>query len=187
MPHRFDLASAKTRSTILVVDDDLDLLDLMREELSQHFTEVITAQDGPSALTILKKSNIDCILTDYRMPDMNGLELIKILAEKYPKIPVLLITGNGQNPEVLKAVDEGCFDFIEKPFHFGALVNRIRNSLLLPLLEELVQAMAASEFPEKEPVHFVNMTPKDRYNLLRGYQGLILTRLLNKGRSKVAS
>lgn len=186
MPHRF-INDRKTNATILIVDDDIDLLDVMHEEISLHFTEVLVAKSAKMALEFLETHPVNCVLTDYRMPGMSGLELIEILQRDYPKIPVLLVTGNGQNPEVLAGVANGCFDFVEKPFQFSVLINRIQNSLLLPLLEDLINSVFASEFPAKTMHDFVHLSSKNKFDIIQGLHGLISTRLLSKDLSRKIS
>ncbi|WP_296595374.1 response regulator FixJ [Phenylobacterium sp.] len=84
---------------------------------AQEFLDVVDTLDG------------GCIVTDVRMPDMNGLELVKRLRERGVQIPVIMITGHGDVPMAVEAMRAGVIDFIEKPFEDETLIKSIRMAL----------------------------------------------------------
>lgn len=173
-------------SSILVVDDDHALLEMLSDQLHDHFKSVITTDRATKALDILKKHHIDCIITDYIMPEMNGLEFIAKLQVQFPDIPVLLLTGNGANPEVLKAIESGLFDYLDKPFKAPVLVNRIKNALLLPRLQSLLLDIVKADFPDVTVNKFLSASVEERLKLIAGLEAIIRTRLITKSQKKLA-
>lgn len=175
-----------TESNILIVDDEVELLKTLKYEVDEHFSAVFIAESGKEALEIVSKNRIDCIVTDYKMANMNGLELIKQLRIQYPAIPAILITAVGYDSNLTQAIKDGIFDFLEKPFPISVLVNRMRNALLLPRLENLVLDVIHAEFPDIKTTHLQTVPAAERLKLLSGLEAMVRTRLLAK-KGKVAA
>ncbi len=173
-------------ATILVVDDDRELLEVIREELSEFFFEVVAVNSGRSALEYMKTHRVDCVVTDYRMPEMNGLELIRALGLSYPSLPIILVTGNGSDEEVVRALSEGLFDYLDKPFKSPVLVNRIRNALLLPRLESLMLDLLKSELSPEMSRHYREASPSEKLKMFSAMEALVRTRILAKERKKAS-
>ena len=169
----------------MVVDDDVDVLEMISESLAPYFNQVVSESKPHEALKKLKEMNIDCVISDYIMPAMNGLELIKAIRLEKPSLPVILLTGNGDNPEVLEAVADGSFDFLEKPYRFEVLLNRVRNALATPRLENLVIQMAKAEFPGLNVDFILKESSTKRIQSLMALEGVILTRLMAKQKRAV--
>lgn len=93
------------------------------------FDNIFEADDGPAALSILKKFTVDLIITDWNMPQMSGLELLqKIRAHpKHQHIPVLMITAEGQEEYILAAVKAGADNYVVKPFRAETLRKQIET------------------------------------------------------------
>lgn len=139
--------------TILLVDDEAELLDVLAEQLSSRFSEVIPHSSGAKALDELKTRDIDMIVTDFRMPGLNGLALLAEARKLKPWMPVLILTGNDHEPDLLKALPTGGFDFQEKPFRFEVLVNRIQNGLRIGRLNKIAwSALKAKDPSEAERI-----------------------------------
>jgi DNA-binding response OmpR family regulator len=116
---------------VLIVDDDRDLLISLSEGLEVHAERfrVVTAGDGLAALDTLKEHPIDLVVTDLRMPRMDGLTLLMNIMDNYPEIPVIITTGYS-TPQMKKTVMEGgAAEFIEKPFMIEDLARRIISVL----------------------------------------------------------
>lgn len=111
--------------TVFIIDDDQDI----RSSLSRALTKRGYAVEAfPSAKVFLDAFTSDysgCLILDYGMPDMNGLELQEVLVERGIALPVIFITGHGGVPESVKAIKQGAIDFIEKPFRTDMLIERI--------------------------------------------------------------
>ena len=104
--------------TILVVDDDEDILDLIERHLSNRGYEVLTAYDGEQAISLLDKLMFDLVITDLKMPKLDGMEVLKKAKEKDPNIEVVILTGHGTMDSVVEALrDGGAFDYLQKPLH----------------------------------------------------------------------
>ncbi len=104
--------------TILVVDDDEDILDLIDRHLSNRGYEVLTAYDGEQAISLLEKLRFDLVITDLKMPKFDGMEVLRRAKERDPNIEVVILTGHGTMDNVVEALrDGGAFDYLQKPLH----------------------------------------------------------------------
>lgn len=160
-------------STILLVDDEREILELTRDSIQDHFSEVILAENGEDACEILKAKEIDLIVTDYVMPKMDGLELITFVKDNYPLIPVIMLTANGNNPEILHALKNGAFDIIDKPFKPQVLINRIQNGLLVPELMKIVWSLMSEEFELLKLEEFLKNPPKDQHKVIYAFASIL--------------
>ena len=116
--------------TFLIVDDQDLIIQLLRGILrSNGYRKLSTANSGKAALTILKKTNIDFVITDWEMPKMSGVELlIKIRSDsKYHNMPVLMVTGEMSEDKVIYAVEEGVDGYQQKPFTEERIMDAIRS------------------------------------------------------------
>ncbi|MEE8395794.1 MAG: fused response regulator/phosphatase [bacterium] len=127
------------RSSLLVVDDDPDILRIVKFFLSKQQYEVFDAADGAEALEVLESHpEIELILSDVMMPRVNGLDLLKAVRAnaKFAEIPVILISAEGETSQKVAGLNLGADDFITKPFNFDELMARVRNHLRLRLLQK---------------------------------------------------
>ena len=129
---------------VLVVDDDPDILRIVRFFLSKQNYEVFTAEDGEHAFHVLEENpHIELVLSDLMMPRLNGLELVKKLRNdpRFNELPFILISAEGETSQKVAGLNLGADDFITKPFNFDELMARVRNHLRLRRLQkELVFA-----------------------------------------------
>jgi DNA-binding NtrC family response regulator len=107
--------------TILVVDDEPDLLEVMRRVLGRVAGRVLTAANGREALTILAQAQVDAVLADIAMPIVNGLALLADMRASGSEIPVVFLSGLEDRSYVLAALRLDAFDFLEKPYAFDEL------------------------------------------------------------------
>jgi len=110
------MKSRKNAITILIVDDDKHILNIFSQMIRLRGYEPLTAQNGKQALDILSKKNVNVVITDVRMPEMNGMELLTIIKKKYPDTDVIVITGYASTDDAVKAMKCGASDYILKPF-----------------------------------------------------------------------
>ena len=115
-------------ATILLIDDEASIRRTLKEILEFEKYQVLEAPDGFSAIDIFKKSAIDIVLLDIKMPKMDGLEVLDFLQEINPEVPVIMISGHGNIDTAVEAVKKGAFDYISKPPDLNRLLITLRNA-----------------------------------------------------------
>lgn len=113
--------------TVLVVDDDEDLLKLMSIRLGREGFAVVTATSGAAALKRLANLQPAAVVTDLRMEGLDGLELLSEIDARYPVLPVIMMTAHGTIPDAVKATHQGAYAFLTKPIDAGELVACLRQ------------------------------------------------------------
>ncbi|RMF89342.1 MAG: sigma-54-dependent Fis family transcriptional regulator [Nitrospinota bacterium] len=116
-------------ATILVVDDDPEMTTVLQEILSEEGWEVETAGDGEEALAKLRQQEYELLLTDLRMPGMDGMTLMEQARLLYPDIQVIVITAFGSIDSAIEAMKQGAYDYITKPFHLDEMLLTIHKAL----------------------------------------------------------
>jgi two-component system response regulator PilR (NtrC family) len=119
------------RPTVLIVDDEPDLLELVSLTLSRMSLDTRTASDIGSAQKVLKTSPIDLCLTDMRLPDGDGLDLVGWIQDNRPHVPVAVITAHGNVESAVRALKLGAFDFVSKPLDLGVLRKLVGSAIRL--------------------------------------------------------
>jgi DNA-binding response OmpR family regulator len=114
---------------ILIIDDEASLCQTMARILQRAGYEVTTAMGGKEALALISEHSFDLVYSDIRMPDMNGLELLKIIHAKFPDLPVILFTARPDLNSAMEAVRSGATDYLLKPLKPQALIDRT-NSIM---------------------------------------------------------
>ena len=110
------IAMLPEHKQILVVDDEPNLRRVLSAQLERDGYEVHTAEDGEQALGILKDHHIDLVITDLRMPKMDGMELLRRAQKLDAELPVVMITAHGTVDNAVEALKTGAFDYLTKPF-----------------------------------------------------------------------
>jgi two-component system KDP operon response regulator KdpE len=110
---------------ILVVDDESQITRVLRTSLSSHGYDIRVANDGETALEIMKDWSPDLVITDLAMPNMDGLELCRRLRAK-SQIPIIVLSVRGEERMKVQALDAGADDYITKPFGMEELLARVR-------------------------------------------------------------
>ena len=115
---------------ILVVDDFITMRRIIKGSLKKiGFNNVIEAEDGSMALTEMKKEKVDLVISDWNMPHMTGIELLKAIRkdEHLKDVPFIMVTAEGQRENVLNAVHEGVNNYVIKPFTPEILAEKIKK------------------------------------------------------------
>ena len=119
----------KTDARILIADDDDSLRRVLEFQLQDAGYVVITAENGSQALDIYSDGGIDCLITDWRMPQMSGAELLRRVTAINSETPVIVITAFGDVETAVEAMRGGAFDFITKPFNRDAILLTVEKAL----------------------------------------------------------
>jgi len=121
---------ADPKMNILVVDDFSTMRRIIKNVLKQlGYVNILEADDGRTALEVMKKEKIDFVISDWNMPQMSGLELLKAIrtSEEWRDLPFLMITAEGQKEHVIEAVKHRVSDYIVKPFTPETLMEKINK------------------------------------------------------------
>jgi DNA-binding NtrC family response regulator len=114
---------------ILIVDDELNMRLVLKALLTKEGYEVFAAEDGLAALSLLRTEDIDTVVTDLKMPKLDGMGLLDRIAKEYPSLPVIIITAYGTINTAVDALKKGAFDYITKPFDQDDLRNVIQKAI----------------------------------------------------------
>ncbi len=106
---------------ILFVDDDSAIRSIVGKYLSKEGYKVSLAESGVEALKLLKDNNFDIVFTDFKMPGINGIELLARIKEYRPEIEVIIVTGHGTLESAIEAMKTGSYDYLQKPFKLDLL------------------------------------------------------------------
>ena len=119
------------KDRVLIVDDEPDIRELLEITLGRMSLATSSAEDLASARYLLSTEEFSLCLTDMKLPDGNGLELVEYIQQDYNQIPVAVITAHGTTETAIKALKSGAFDFISKPVDLQKLRNLVTSALRL--------------------------------------------------------
>jgi two-component system nitrogen regulation response regulator NtrX len=116
-------------ANILVIDDEKSIRKALLEILITEGYQVEEAVDGKEGYNLIKAKNYDCVLSDIKMPKLDGIELLDKLHSEGIEIPMIMISGHGSTDTAVEAVKKGAFDYISKPPDLNRLLITVRNAL----------------------------------------------------------
>jgi len=120
----------RTARTILLVDDDEELRESLKDQLALHDEfDIQTAATAGQGIELARKERLDLIILDVGLPDMDGREACKVMRKGGFKSPIIMLTGNAADSDVVLGLDAGANDYVTKPFKFAVLLARIRAQL----------------------------------------------------------
>jgi YesN/AraC family two-component response regulator len=116
---------------ILLVDDDPALLQALPQTLRLRMShvEVHTAGGATQALALLEQQDYDLVISDIKMPGMDGFDVLAFMSREYPEVPVILITGHGEHDLAIQALRGGAYDYLQKPIDRDELVAAVSRAL----------------------------------------------------------
>jgi two-component system KDP operon response regulator KdpE len=172
-------------ATILIVDDEPPIRRLLRTSLASQGFQVIEASDGGGALAEIERSRPDLVILDLGLPDIGGLEMIRILRGSGNAMPILVLSSRADEKGKVEALDLGADDYVTKPFGTAELFARIRAALRHRLQQQGEPPLFRSGDLEVDLVRRivrvrgeeVKLTPKE-YDILRmlvAHAGKVLT------------
>lgn len=135
------------KNQILIVDDEPDIREVLELTLGRMNLETRSAANVEEARHLLEQFRFDLCLTDMRLPDGNGIGLVKHIQESYPNMPVAVITAFGNMETAIAALKAGAFDFVSKPLDLNDLRNIVRSALKVPRPAGSVAAAANETSP----------------------------------------
>jgi len=101
---------------VLVADDEDNLRRVLKAQLQHDGYEVHCVPDGEAVLQAMEEHHIDVLITDLRMPKLDGMQVLKSVSERFPYVPVIMITAHGTVDTAVEALKLGAFDYVTKPF-----------------------------------------------------------------------
>ena len=113
---------------VLLVDDESQFVEALAERLQLRGFEALVANDGPAALDLIEKDRLQLVVLDLRMPEMDGLEVLRRIKEKWPKTQVIVATGHGDEEDRRKCLELGAFAFLSKPVNIKELSGLLREA-----------------------------------------------------------
>lgn len=117
------------KSTILVVDDDQDILKLISMRLNAAGYDTIAASNGEQAMAAISLKRPDLIVSDLRMPAMDGMALLNAVHQLHPTLPMIILTAHGSIPDAVHATQHGAYSFLTKPFDSQELMQLVASAL----------------------------------------------------------
>ena len=123
-----EVNAVKTKS-ILIVDDEEGIRESLEKVLSKAGYQTMTASTGNEAFALLSERHVDIVLTDLKMPDGDGLDLLKLIKKKSPDLEVILLTGFGTIETAVEAMKEGAYDFITKPPKKALILSTVERAI----------------------------------------------------------
>ncbi len=119
--------------SILIVEDDVSLSEALKDTLDMVGHRTFVAENGSTAMKILENENIDLVVSDVQMKQMDGIQLLQKISNKYPDKPVVLMTAYGTVQQAVLAIQTGAVDYLVKPFEPEVLVTKVSQFLPEPV------------------------------------------------------
>ena len=145
---------------ILVIDDDMDICHLLKRFLSKNNYEVMTAHNGETGLKLLEEHQPDLVLTDFRLGDMDGSEVITAIKSRMPHVPILVITGYSDIRIAINVMKLGALDYITKPLLPQEILMTIQRAIVVSSFAPRDTTTAPSVEDDKEQADVGEALPK---------------------------
>src|SRR5271169_6845873 len=123
-----NVRSINDKEIIAIVDDDESIRKALLRTLVGAGMEVLSFSSAQDLLTAVEIERVSCVVSDLRMPGIDGLRLQTALAERMPHVAVVFVTGHGDIPSTVQAMKSGAVDFLEKPFRRAVLLDAIARA-----------------------------------------------------------
>ena len=115
---------------ILIIDDEPEICRMVTEFLFDAGYASSYALNGPDGLAMIKKDPPSLVLLDISMPGMDGIEVMRLIREQSPSLPVVILTGHGDTETVKKIIELGASEYLTKPIHLETLLNQFVRDLI---------------------------------------------------------
>lgn len=121
--------STKEETSIVIVDDEPEILNILQSIFSNYFKNIYTANNGKSGLDLIVEKKPDIVLTDIRMPELSGVDMVVKMRSAGINTPVVMISSSKDREHLLKAIKLGVHDFVDKPFKRADVENAVHRVL----------------------------------------------------------
>jgi two-component system, NtrC family, response regulator len=169
--------------TILIVDDEKNYTLILAAILEDEGFETLTANSGPEALAILSESDVDLVLTDMKMPSMDGIDLLELVKKEDADLPVIMMTAHGTVEKAVEAMQKGAYNYILKPFDNEQLVLYVSKAVsMYRVVKENRQLRSAVE--SRYSFHNIigkSKAMQDVFQMIRKVAPAVATVLLEGG------
>lgn len=145
---------------ILVADDERNIRDLLLVTLIDEGYDVIEVDDGQKAVTEVKNGDYDCVLLDIRMPVLDGMEAFAKIRDMKPNLPVIFLTAYGSSDLAIKAMKNGAYDYLTKPFDIEELKIKVKKAIELKELTENAPKLVNNKFLDYTKEEIIGDSPK---------------------------
>lgn len=153
--------AGENKGNILVVDDEPQITRVLKTTLSSQGYGTRAASDGDEAVQLMKDWSPDLIITDLRMPNMDGLELCRQVRQK-SRVPIIVLSVKGEEKTKVAALDAGADDYVMKPFSINELLARVRANLRRVATEQLPEAQSIEKGDFRIDLQTRSILVKDR-------------------------
>jgi len=137
------------KKQVLIVDDEPNLRKILQAQLQRDGYDVMTAEDGAQGLSLLRENHIDLVITDLKMPKIDGMTLLREALKENPDLPIVMITAHGTVETAVEALKTGAFDYLTKPFdkdEVRQIVGKALRTKQLSDEEATRQAVSGARF-----------------------------------------
>jgi len=162
------------KKTVLIVDDDKITRNLLENELKRNFFKTFQATCGREALEIFNKQDIDIMVLDIKLPDMDGLEILKRIKEKKQDCEAIVITGFGTQEIAVQSLRRGAIDYIEKPIKIDEFSTALGRALEKITLKENISyknTLLVIDDEEEIVIRLKNILEKENYEVFTAFNG----------------
>ncbi|TKJ40706.1 DNA-binding response regulator [candidate division LCP-89 bacterium B3_LCP] len=158
---------------LLIADDDPEVLTLLSDIFDGNGYQATSVRWGNAAYKTLRAEQVDLLLTDLKMPDLDGFKLLELMQKEQPELPVLVITGSKSTQDAVRAIKQGAIDYVEKPFNVDNLLVTVQNALEVGRLRKESRLLAEEL---AKPYRFENIVGEDErmlgiYDLVQDVAG----------------
>lgn len=149
-------------ATLLIVDDEASIRMGLEGLFSLADFDVLTAANGEAALSILKENSVDVVISDLKMPKMDGEALLKAILSEWPELPVIILTGHGSIPNAVEAMRLGAYEFLLKPTDFDHLLEVVKKAIKTTQLKTRNRQLADEVASYEQRDLFYNMIGRSK-------------------------
>ena len=120
----------------MLVDDEVEFLDTLTKRLRKRGVEITGVESGEKALQTLEQGQYDVVILDVRMPGIDGIEVLRIIKERYPLMEVIMLTGHANVEVAVQGMELGAFDYLMKPMDIDELLYKVEDAFKKKQIQE---------------------------------------------------